>query len=275
MMRLAWIAGFIAGVNGLQLNGEPLELHGSRVMTRSVAALDPDLTNCLGETFHITQPGTYVMIGLPSTCDPETPDDCDIIFFATFDKMENDSECNDLMIRNVTVQGKYLDNQGNGGGSGVKRIDISILHDVINSSDAVGYQINGEYKSETEFQSTVLDCRVKPVTGYPKKPTKHSPRARTEVGGVECGFHFDFHDMIIKYGWVFRGYSLDTGAAVYANDIAFLSIANVGTTAIGLLCTDDHSVQTAAVPGCNKTQPVGGPYQTRHGPKFPKRHHWR
>jgi len=244
-------------------------------MTGSVAALDPDLTNCLSETFHVTQAGTYVMIGLPSTCDPETPDACNLIVFATFDKLENDSECNDLMIRNVTIQGQYLDNMGAGSGSGVTKLDFSILHDVINSSDAVGYQINDEYKSIADFVSIAAECTYDAATGYPGKPTKHSFRTRTFVDGMHCDLHLDYHMVKIQFGWVFRGYHVDTGEPVYANDIAFLSIGNVGQTAIGLLCTDDHSAQTAAVPGCNKTQPVGGPYQTRHGPKFPKRHHWR
>jgi len=275
MMRLAWIAGFIAGVNGLQTNDEPLALHGSRVMTGSAAALDPDLTNCLGETFHITSAGTFVMVGLPSTCDPENPDACDLIVFATFDKLENDSECNDLMIRNVTIQGTYLDNMGAGSGSGVTKLDIQILHDVINSSDAVGYYINDEEKTIAEFVSTAQACSHTPATGYPQKPTKHSHRSRTMVDGIQCGLHLDHHQVKIQFGWVFRGYHVDTGAPVYANDIGFLSIGNVGQTSIGLLCTDDHSQVTIAVPGCNKTQPVGGPHQTRHGPKFPKRHHWR
>jgi hypothetical protein len=275
MMRLAWIAGFIAGVNGLQINDEPLALHGSRVTTGSVAALDPDLTNCLGETFHVTQAGTYVMIGLPSTCDPESPDDCELIVFATFDKLENDSECNDLLIRNVTIQGTFLDNQGNGGGSGVRKLEVAILHDVPNSSDAVGFFINDEEKTIENFESTADSCEHSETTGYPKLPNRHSNRFRTVWASLICNLHLNLHQVVMHFGWVFRGFHPDTGLPVYANDIAFLSIGNVGQQAIGLLCTDDHSAQTAAVPGCNKTQPVGGPYQTRHGPKFPKRHHWR
>eukprot|EP00959_Pyramimonas_sp_CCMP1952_P333026 6973582-Pyramimonas_sp.AAC.1 len=65
------------------------------------------------------------MIGLPSTCNPEVPDACDLIFKANFDKLENDSDCNDLMIRNVSIQGTKLAS----GASGVTSVEFSILSD--------------------------------------------------------------------------------------------------------------------------------------------------
>jgi len=275
-MRLAWIAGFIAGVTGLQTHDEPLALYGSRAKISGVSALDPDLTNCAGETFHVTQAGTYVMVGFPdATCNPEFPDTtCQLIISATFDKLENDSACNDLMIRNVTIQGTYLDNLGAGPGSGVTKIDLSTINDVANSSDYMGLQVNDEYKNSADFLNQVVACTIVYPTGYFTFPNKRTNRFRTLTNHVECDFGLGQHKIEVQFGVVYRGPHVDTRMPVYANDIAKLSISSVPAAAIGLLCTDDHSAQTAAVPGCNKLQPVSGPYQTRHGPKFPKRHHW-
>jgi len=270
MLRLARIAGFVAGVNGLQTSDAPVELHGGRAMTGSVSALDPELTNIAGEKFHVTTPGEFVMIGLPSTCNPEVPDACDLIFKANFDKLENDSDCNDLMIRNVSIQGTKLAS----GASGVTSVEFSILSDVGNSSDALGFQINGEYKTPEEFSSQLAYCTVSQERGYFQWPTKRTYRFRTTTYNVECGLDFGNHELKLHFSTAWRGTSLDTGLPVYANDMSF-SISSVGTDAIGLLGTDDNSAVTVAVPGCNKKQPVSGPYQVRHGPKFPKRHHWR
>ena len=276
MMRLALISGFIAGVNGLQTNDAPLALQGSRVMTGSVSALDPDLTDCFGERFHVTQQGEYVMIGLPESCNPETPDACELIFSANFDKLEHDSVCNDLMIRNVTVQGSSLGNMGTGSPSGVNKIDFSIYGDLLNDSAALGLQVNdGPYLSMTEFVSSVPACTMAEERGYFRFPTKHTYRFRTITHNVECDFELGDHKFKLQFGVVWRGNNVDTGEPTYANDISFLSIGNVGKTAIGILCTDDHSAMSEEIPECNKKQPVNGPYQVRHGPKFPKRHHWR
>jgi len=276
MMRLAWIAGFIAGVNGLQTNDIPEMLHGSRVMTGSVSALDPDLTNCLGEKFHVTQPGPKVMIGLPDTCNPENPGDCELIVSANFDKLENDGPCNDLMIRNVTIQGSSLDQHPSGGSTGVANIDFSILADVGNSPDALGLQVNDVYYDKAGFVGQVAACTISPQIGYYSNPTKHTYRFRTITDNVDCDFELGSHNFKLQFGVVWRGTMVDPPfSPVYANDISFLSIGNVGQTSIGLLCTDDHTAQAAAVLGCDKKQPVMGPYQVRHGPKFPKRHHWR
>jgi len=274
-MRLAWLAGFTAGVNGLQTNDVPSALEGDRMMTGSVSALDPDLTNCQGEKFHVTQPGQYVMIGLPETCNPENPGDCELIVSANFDKLENDGACNDLMIRNVTVQGSSLDQHPSGGSTGVSKIDFSILADVGNSPDALGLQVNDVYYDKAGFVGQAAACTISTQVGFYNNPTKHTYRFRSITDNVDCDFKLGSHKFKLQFGVVYRGTDVNTGAPTYANDISFLSIGNVGQTAIGLLCTDDHSAQTAAIPGCNKKQPVMGPYQVRHGPKFPKRHHWR
>jgi len=270
-MRLARIAGLVAGVNGLQTNDAPVALHGSRVMTGSASALDPELTNIAGEKFHVTTAGEFVMIGLPDgSCNPEAPGACPLIFTANFDRLENDGPCNDLMIRNVSIQGTKLAS----GASGVTSVEFSILSDVGNSSDALGFQINGEYKTPEEFSSQLAYCTVSQERGYFQWPTKRTYRFRTTTYNVECGLDFGNHELKLHFSTAWRGTSLDTGLPVYANDMSF-SISSVGTDAIGLLGTDDNSAVTVAVPGCNKKQPVSGPYQVRHGPKFPKRHHWR
>jgi hypothetical protein len=270
MMRLAWIAGFVAGVDGLQTNDAPapLALDGGRVMTGSASALDPELTNIANEKFHLTIPGEYVMIGLPAGCNPESPDACDLIYKANFDKLENDGVCNDLMIRNVTIQGTLLGN----GAAGVTKVDFSILNDVGNSSDALGFQVNdGPYLTAADFQSQVSPCTVSQQRGYFTWPTKNTYRFRTTTYNVECALDFGNTEFKMHFSTVFRGV-LDN-SPVYANDISF-SISNVGTTAIGLLGTDDNSSVTVDLYNCSKKQPVQGPYQRRNGPKFPKRHHW-
>jgi len=276
MILLVWIAGFLAGVDGLQTNDAPSPLaradlmaSNGRVMTGSASTLDPELINIAGEKFHVTVAGTYVMIGLPAGCNPETPDSCDLIYTATFDKLENDGPCNDLMIRNVTIQGTLLGN----GAAGVTKVDFSILSDVGNSSDSLGFQVNdGPYLTMADFQSQVSPCSVSQQRGYFTWPTKNTYRYRTTTYNVECALDFGNTEFKLHFSTVFRGV-LDN-SPVYANDISF-SISNVGTTAIGLLGTDDNSAVTADVANCSKKQPVNGPYQTRHGPKFPKRHHWR
>jgi len=270
MLRLACLAGLVAGADGLQTTDSPAELHGGRAAAGSVSALDPELTNIAGEKFHVTTAGEFVMIGLPSSCNPEVPDACELIFKATFDKLENDSDCNDLMIRNLSIQGTKVAS----GAAGVTKVDFSILSDVGNSSDALGFEINDEYKTLEEFSSQLPYCTVSQQRGYFQWPTKRTYRFRTTTYNVECGLDFGNHELKLHFSTVWRGTSLDTGLPVYANDMSF-SISSVGTDAIGLLGTDDNSAVTVAVAGCDKKQPVSGPYQVRHGPKFPKRHHWR
>jgi len=270
MLRLACLAGLVARADGLQTTDSPAELHGGRAAAGSVSALDPELTNIAGEKFHVTTAGEFVMIGLPSSCNPEVPDACELIFKATFDKLENDSDCNDLMIRNLSIQGTKVAS----GAAGVTKVDFSILSDVGNSSDALGFQVNdGPYLTPTEFATQVPSCTVSQQRGYFQWPTKRTYRFRTTTYNVECLLDFGNHEFKMHFNTAYRGTDVDTRLPVYANDIS-LSLSNVGTTAIGLLGTDDNTAVTAAVPGCNKKQPVSGPYQVRHGPKFPKRHHW-
>jgi len=267
MMRLALLSGCVAGVDGLKaMDVPPAQLLGS------VSALDPELTNIAGEKFHVTTAGEFVMIGLPDgSCNPEAPGACPLIFTANFDRLENDGPCNDLMIRNVTIQGSLLSN----GAAGVTKVDFSIRSDVGNSSDALGFQVNdGPYLTPTEFATQVPSCTVSQQRGYFQWPTKRTYRFRTTTYNVECLLDFGNHEFKMHFNTAYRGTDVDTRLPVYANDIS-LSLSNVGTTAIGLLGTDDNTAVTAAVPGCNKKQPVSGPYQVRHGPKFPKRHHWR
>jgi hypothetical protein len=275
MMRLAWIAGFAAGVDGLQINDAPapLALDGRRAMTGSASALDPELINIGGDQFHVTVAGSYVMIGLPGGqppgCNPETPDSCDLIYTANFDKLEYDGDCNDLMIRNLTIQGTLLGN----GAAGVTKVDFSILSDVGNSSDALGFQVNdGPYLTMADFQSQMPPCTVSQQRGYFTWPTKNTYRFRTTTYNVECGLDFGNTELKLHFSTVYRGMS-SYNSPTYANDMSF-TISNVGTDAIGLLGIDDNSSATLDAYNCSKKQPVLGPYQRRNGPKFPKRHHW-
>jgi len=275
MMRLARIVGLVAGAAGLKNSDAPnphqRQTHGAGLETSIVTALDPELTTTGGETIHVTQAGEYVMIGLPGeSCNPESPDACDLIFKANFDKLENDSACNDLMIRNVTIQGTKLTE----GTNGVTKLEFSILSDAGNSSSALGFAVNDAYMAMEDFSSRMPPCAVSQERGYFKWPTKKTNRFRTKTFVVECDLAFAEHKFKLDFHTVWRGTALDTGLPVYANDISF-SIGNVGTNPIGIQGTDDTTAVTAAVQGCNKKQPVSGPYQVRHGPKFPKRHRWR
>jgi hypothetical protein len=275
-MRLTLIAVLVAGAAGLKAHEAP-DPHlrqandaGTGIVSADYDSLDPELTNTAGEKFHVTQAGEYVMIGLPPTCDPESPDTCDLILKASFDKLENDSACNDLMIRGVTIQGTKLAL----GTNGVTKVEFSILNDVGNSSSALGFAVNDAHVAMEDFNGQVPPCIVAQERGYFKWPTRRSNRFRTKTYMVECDLAFAEHKFKLDFHTVWRGTGLDTGLPVYANDISF-SIGNVGTNPIGIQGTDDISAVTAAVPGCDKKQPVSGPYQVRHGPKFPKRHHWR
>lgn len=273
MMRLALISWLVAGTAGLKSRDAPnphqRQAHGSGVEANMNDSLDPELTNVRGEAFHPTQAGEYVMIGLPASCDPENPDACDMVFKATFDKMENDSACNDLMIRSVIIQGTKLTQ----GTNGVTKVEFSILNDVGNSSSALGLAVNDAQVAMGDFGGLVPPCVVSQVRGYFHWPTKRTNRFRTKTYQVECDLAFAEHKFKLDFHTAWRGTALDTGLPVYANDISF-SIGNVGTNPIGIQGTDDTSAITAAVPGCSKKQPVSGPYQVRHWPKFPKRHHW-
>jgi len=288
MMRLACIAGFVAAVDGLQTNDPPrAALHGSRAKTSSVSALDPEMRPHLDKDyFHVSTAGEYVMIGWKGSgtdrCDPEDPGLCDLIVLANLDRMENDSECNDLMIRNVSIQGTILDNLGAGPGSGVTKIEFSTLHDVPNTTDYMGFEVNDEYKSTADFVNQISPCEVVDPTGYFEFPYKHTHRFRTFTHKVTCNFGLGQHQIEVFFGVVWRGNSVDTGLPVYANDISYLSISNVPTSSIttpvpqpiGLLGEDGPS--GVSENPCNKTGHLyGQPSQRRHGPKFPKRHHWR
>jgi len=280
MMRLALIAWLAAGAAGLKARDAPdphrrqtqdtgLE-SGTVWATTSDDGLDPELTTTSGEKIHVAQAGEYVMIGLPESCDPESPDACDLIFKANFDKLENDSACNDLMIRNVSIQGTKLSQ----GANGVRKVEFSIINDVGNSASALGFAVNDAYVAMESFGGMVPPCVLAQERGYFKWPTRKTNRFRTKTYIVECNLAFGDNQFKLDFHTVWRGTALDTGLPVYANDMSF-SIGNVGTNPIGIQGTDDTTALTAAVPGCNKKQPVSGPYQVRHGPKFPKRHHWR
>lgn len=278
MMRLGRIAGLItliAGAVGLSNRDAPdphgRQAHDAALEASTVSALDPGLTTTRGETIHVTRAGEYVMVGLPGqSCNPEHPDACELILKAVFDKSENDSACNDLMIRSVTIQGTKLAE----GTNGVTKVELSILNDVGNSSSALGFAVNDASVAMEDFSSRMPPCAVSQERGYFTWPTKKTNRFRTKTFIVECDLAFAEHKVKFDFHTVWRGTALDTGLPVYANDLSF-SIGNVGTNPIGIQGTDDTTAVTAAVPGCNKKQPVSGPYQVRNGPKFPKRHRWR
>lgn len=242
-------------------------------------ALDPELVNVAGEKFHITQPGPYLMIGVPETADLSDPDNARILVEADFQKTGT-TACEDLLIRSVTIQGYIL-------GTNVSKIVVSVANDVFNSTAALGLELtqvrsNGAVGVMTgltpeNFMDYLPGCSIFRPRGYIKAPTKASYRQRTRIKSMECTFmaqigtDFMTNIVIVHWSTVYRGMQAGRNGGpdepYYNNDISF-SVSDVGTAPVGLLGTDDHTDATKVVAGCNKAQPVGGLFQTRlKGPK--------
>ncbi|CAK0865355.1 unnamed protein product [Prorocentrum cordatum] len=126
------------------------------------------------------------------------------------------------------------------------------------------------------FFYNVPQCRMSVPRGYLKAPTYRSFLKRSRFMQVECSLDNGKHEIKVSKTTVWRGFDRAANATVYANDLAF-SVSNVAGAG-GILGTDDHAAVAAAVPGCNKKQPINGPYQTRKGPKgkpWQRAHHFR
>jgi hypothetical protein len=244
------------------------------VQRGAVAALGPELSNTRGEKFRVTRAGGYVLIGTPPNIYRKSPAAAELVASARFDRLRYDAECNDLMIRSLTLQGTKVGQ----GTDGVTKVVFSIRSDAANSSDALGLSIvtvNGTFSnlSADEFSSAVPACTISKQEGDFKLPGRSTYRFRSRAYRADCGFGLGFsgtvHFVTVHFSTVYRGSDLRTGP-VYANDISF-SISNVGVDAVGLLGTDDHTDKTRAIPGCSKAPPE----QTRvYGAKFPKKKKW-
>lgn len=283
MVRLLLVAALAAAVAGLTIkdddNDDDKDVVGDvggevdedapadeeKLEEGMVSALDPELTNSAMEKFHVTQPGEYVMIGMPEYADPSSPETSELMLTATFEKLTAE-KCEDVLIRKVVMQGTKL-------GSNVSKVEFFVANDIFNSTHALGLNVNTMENLTAHSFSMYTGCLIMRPRGYIHIPTKHSYRNRQRLFTAECTFWAtDPADtVIVTVHWqtVWRGVTSD-GHNIYANDMSF-AVSNVGKDSIGLLGTDDHTEQTKAIPGCNKAQPISGPFQTRIGPKHPKK----
>lgn len=279
-----------------ELNDGPTS-YGNLTAARdgSVAALDPELTRTDGLKIHVTQPGEYLMIGIPANLNMSTPATANLMVEADFQKLTT-LKCEDLMIRKVRVQGFTL-------GTNITMLEFSIASDTFSNSstEVLGLSLTNKREDGTEqtlsFSDRETGTLIKPVEhftlyavyctlararGFIRPPTKHSFRFRQALFEVECSLNYGEHDIKIVYNSVWRG---NNGVRdIYANDLS-LYISNVGGRGdtehpAGLLGSDDYSVETQAIPGCNKAQPIMGPFKyivdgARRPKGKPHRHHFR
>lgn len=277
-MRAVLAAVFALAVAGLQVKDDDNDAPSDEDTTQAgvVSALDPELTNSALEKFHVSVPGSYTMIGMPADADPGSPETSQLMVNADFAKLTSE-KCEDVMIRKITVQGTKLK-------TNLTKMEFSIVSDTFNTTDALGLGIIKVRDGQTTTLSDMTlvdfsnntDCLWYKPKGYVKAPTKHSYRQRSRIYMAECTL-VDTDPannviIMVHLSTVWRG-ETTSGQPIYANDLSF-SISNVKKDSIGLLGTDSHDAATAAVQGCNKAQPVSGPFQTRKaGPKHPKK--WR
>jgi hypothetical protein len=274
----------------------------------SVAALDPELSRTDGVKIHVTVPQEYLMIGIPADLDMANPSAAELMVEADFQKLTT-QPCEDLMIRKVTVQGSKL-------GTNITKLEFSIADDAFsNSSTAVlGLKVTNKREDGREQEITFSDtlpasalikpvehftlyavyCTVSRARGFIKPPTKHSFRFRQPLFEVECSLDYGTHDIKIVFNSVWRG---NNGVRdILANDLS-LYISNVGGGCsnatyhkdprpagcdhpAGLLGGDPYEEATRPIAGCNKSQPLMGPFKylasgSRRPKGKPHRRHFR
>lgn len=135
-------------------------------------------------------------------------------------------------------------------------------------------------KPVDHFSLYAVYCSLHQPKGYIKKPTMYSYLHRQPLWIVECRPNYEQHKIRIVWNAAWRGV-LPNGRDNLKVDMS-VSISDVGTDPAGLMGTvGDYSAQTAAIPGCNKTQPVDGPFKyivdgVRRKPKGKphRRHQW-
>lgn len=259
MLRLLLVTSAML-VGGLQVGDAPeprAELLGAQV----VSTLDPEMTNTKGETFHVPNPGEYVMIAMPPEVDVSNPRNADLMIKADFAQVG--SGCDDLLIRSITLQGKRLgaDSQG----SALSSLKFFVADDRFNETAALGLQAastSGEATtySVEDFLRMVPQVKIVRPRGNIHKPTKQSYRKRQHIFHATATLSGP-HEIQIFWSTVWRG------PGEYANDISF-TISGVGSAPAGLLGTDDHTEATKVLNGCFKKQPVSGSYQVHQ-----RKHH--
>ncbi|CAK0816715.1 unnamed protein product [Prorocentrum cordatum] len=249
-------AAVVAAVSGLQVTDpqDSMQLMGSRV----VSALDPELTNTLGEKFHVTLPGEWNLIGIPRGFDPSDTGAADLVVNATIEDVGL-KDCDDLLIRKVSVFGQKL-------GSNITSLEFSVGSDVFNETAAMGLIVNTPSGSTNAtddpaaFVQLVPQCQITRPRGPIAEPTKNSFRKRTKLFTAVCSLENGANVITVTWSTVWRGFN--AGSVYYQNDLEVF-VSGVGDDPAGLLGPDDHTEASRMVTGCFKPQPVNGPFQTR------------
>jgi len=273
MARLILAAAAVSAVAGLHVQDGPSVADApsgdAQSRTGVATTLDPELTNALLEKFHVTDPGEHAMIVLPYDANLDNPTAAQLIIQSTFEKL-TDAPCEDLLIRTLTIEGSVL-------GTNITKLVFTVGNDNFNDTTAAQYTYTVGTQDTTNTDAlhlwtNVPQCRMSVPRGYLKAPTYKTFLKRSRFMEVECSLEYGKHEVKVFWNTVWRGES-SPGVPVYANDLAF-SISNV-EGAGGILGTDDHSEVSKAIPGCEKKQPLMGPYQTRKkakGKPWQRRH---
>jgi len=280
MYRLLFVATMAAKVGGLQMSDAPTERDMAMSMLGAgvVSTLDPVLTNAKGETFHVTQEGEHLMLGIPSfgqTFNKSDPGNQELVVKAQFSYWHTYTQngypkwstynqtCEDLLISAITFEGKRLPN-------GISKISFKavphydISEDNFNYTDTsyIGFTVTTDTEnnlSAMDFLSAVPECVItykKPEAGKGfKLPTRRSFASRVTQFHGTCQFTKQ-HEINFFWGIVYKGWG-DDARIHYANDIAF-TMSGAGTAEDehpGLLGTSNHTDESANY--CSKNQPVG------------------
>jgi hypothetical protein len=256
MLRYLLSAVAAVAVVGLQVSEsqEPMQLMGSGV----VSALDPELTNTLGEKFHVTLPGEWNLIGIPRGFDPSNTGAAELVVNATIEDV-GQKDCDDLLIRKVSVFGQKL-------GSSITSLEFSVGSDVFNDTATMGLIVNSASGSTdasgdpATFVQLVPQCQITRPRGPIAEPTKNSFRKRTKLFTAICSLEKGANVITLTWSTVWRGFS--GGSLYYQNDLE-VYVSGVGDDPAGLLGPDDHTAASRMVTGCFKPQPVDGPFQSR------------
>jgi len=231
---------------------DPAELVSGGDESDAAVGLDPELTNTLGETFHVTEPGTWNLIGMPKTFDTASPETADLVIDASIEDVGT-AACDDLLLRKVYIKGKKL-------GTNITMLCLSVETDVFNDTNAIGLSLSTPTESNTMYDVTTFvekfpGCTITRPRNTIAPPTKKSWRKRTKLFTATCSLDGGNNVVTVHWSTVYRGWDRTTATAIYKNDLE-VYVSGVGTDPAGLLGPDDHSHAAKAVPGCPKKQPV-------------------
>jgi hypothetical protein len=203
------------------LSGKGLTTRLGSGVVKAASSLDPEFTNTLGEKFHVDEPGTFNLIGMPKDTG------ADLVVNATIEDVGR-KDCDDLLIRSVSVFGSKL--------GSVSSLEFGIASEDFNVTDALWLKIDGVNKTLTEFLAAMPTCTfIRPRTVA--LPHANSFRHRTSMYTAICDIGDIPNKITVTWSSVFRR---AFGAVYYQNDLE-VYISGVGSDPAGLLGPDDHS----------------------------------